>query len=178
MCTWLQPNDTAIHRSHRVDAPPCQWCGTPSPRPAGAAPPTPQEAQGGGASRVEVYQCTACRRQTRFPRFNDPGTLLHTRRGRCGEWANCFTLCCRAAGLVARYCLDTTDHVCGPVAAASVLHCSYCTCDRRCGPSTGRMGRVAGCTWTHVKASLTDRCCTNRAGACMRHAWSFSRPWQ
>ena len=52
-----------------------------------------------------------CNGYTRFVRYNDPGKLLQTRTGRCGEWANCFTLCCRAMGYDARYVYDVTDHV-------------------------------------------------------------------
>ncbi|KAL6585138.1 Peptide-N(4)-(N-acetyl-beta-glucosaminyl)asparagine amidase [Orobanche minor] len=58
-----------------------------------------------GASRIELY------RITRFPRYNDPMKLLETRNGRCGEWANCFTLYCRAFGFESRLILDFTDHV-------------------------------------------------------------------
>ncbi|KAJ8599755.1 hypothetical protein CTAYLR_003394 [Chrysophaeum taylorii] len=66
----------------------------------------------GKASRVEVYACALCgSKETRFPRFNDAVTLLSSRRGRCGEFANCFTLCCVALGFRARYVLDVTDHV-------------------------------------------------------------------
>ncbi|XP_039758974.1 peptide-N(4)-(N-acetyl-beta-glucosaminyl)asparagine amidase isoform X2 [Pararge aegeria] len=61
--------------------------------------------------RVEVYKCVECATVCKFPRYNDVRTLLHTRCGRCGEWANCFTLLCRALGYDTRYVYDTTDHV-------------------------------------------------------------------
>ena len=66
-----------------------------------------------GAGRVELYTCKTCNvKDIRFPRYHSkPETLLTTRKGRCGEWANCFVLCCRALGLDTRHVLDWTDHV-------------------------------------------------------------------
>lgn len=87
------------------------------------------------ASRVEEYRCEGCGRTIRFPRFNHPGHLLRVRKGRCGEWANCFTLCCRALGYDARYVLDWTDHVWTEVFSDNQkrwLHCDPCenVCDK------------------------------------------------
>ncbi|XP_052872471.1 peptide-N(4)-(N-acetyl-beta-glucosaminyl)asparagine amidase [Anopheles cruzii] len=59
--------------------------------------------------RVEVYRC--CGQLRHFHRYNDVEKLLHTRRGRCGEWANCFTFLCRCLGYDARYVFSTGDHV-------------------------------------------------------------------
>ncbi len=77
-----------------VDAPPCSHCGSKHMAPISTAGPTPDEAEG-LASHTELYCCTLCHAVTRFPRYNDACTLLNTRCGRCGEWANCFGLCCR-----------------------------------------------------------------------------------
>ena len=91
-----------------VDRPACEASGGPT-EPIGMAAPSPQE-RAGGASRVELYRGSTGH-VTRFPRYNDPSVLLRTRRGRCGEWANAFTLICRAVGFDARWVVDVTDHV-------------------------------------------------------------------
>ncbi|VFQ66296.1 unnamed protein product [Cuscuta campestris] len=92
-----------------VNAPPCDRCGNET-RNESMGTPYPSELQY-GASRVELYRCHSCSNVTRFPRYNDPVKLLETRKGRCGEWANCFTLYCRAFGYEARLIMDFTDHV-------------------------------------------------------------------
>ncbi|CAN0146805.1 unnamed protein product, partial [Discosporangium mesarthrocarpum] len=96
-----------------VNKPACSSCGATGPvmEIKGTTQPSPAEREEGGASRVEIYACRTCRAETRFPRYNNPGMLLKTRQGRCGEWANCFTLVCRAVNLEARHVVDWTDHV-------------------------------------------------------------------
>ena len=91
-----------------VDRPACEETGQPTES-AGMGAPTTEE-RAGGAGRVELYRGPTGH-ITRFPRFNDPSVLLRTRRGRCGEWANCFGLVLRACGFESRWVLDVTDHV-------------------------------------------------------------------
>ncbi|KAJ0982984.1 hypothetical protein J5N97_011239 [Dioscorea zingiberensis] len=83
-----------------VNSPPCNNCGSGTSN-IGMGSPLPSETEYGGF-RVELYRCDNCLNITRFPRYNDPLKLLETRRGRCGEWANCFTLYCRAFGYESR----------------------------------------------------------------------------
>lgn len=89
-----------------VDQPPCDNCGNATQFVKSTTMRTETE-----TCRVELYECPSCGCNTEFPRYNSPRTLLRTRRGRCGEWANCFTLLCRALGYDTRYVYDTTDHV-------------------------------------------------------------------
>ncbi|KAL7605184.1 hypothetical protein Lser_V15G19351 [Lactuca serriola] len=92
-----------------VNSPPCENCGNETINQGMGAPNSSETAY--GASRVELYRCRSCSRITRFPRYNDPIKLLETKKGRCGEWANCFSLYCRSFGYETRLILDFTDHV-------------------------------------------------------------------
>lgn len=116
-----------------VDSMPCTFCGG-TTKNTGSVLPT-EDDQRWGAGRVEAHTCNSCYRVTRFPRYTNAEKLLETRRGRCGEWADCFTLCCRSLGFEARFIMDWTDHVWTEVYSMSQsrwLHCDPCEniCDK------------------------------------------------
>ncbi|EFC46984.1 peptide N-glycanase [Naegleria gruberi] len=108
-----------------VNNPPCDHCQATNTNGMGGVAPNASEQQN-LAGIVELYSCPNCRQTTRFPRYNYVGKLLETRRGRCGEWAQCFTLMASAMGYEARYVLDWTDHVWTEVYLDGWCHADSC----------------------------------------------------
>ncbi|KAH8253758.1 hypothetical protein KR032_006792 [Drosophila birchii] len=62
-----------------------------------------------GDVRVEIIVC--CGQESKFYRYNDISQLLVSRKGRCGEYANCFTFMCRCLDYDARIVHSHFDHV-------------------------------------------------------------------
>lgn len=109
-----------------VDAPQCDYCmGATSL--VEVVEPSNEDAQRYKCSRTEMYMCQVCRNMTSFPRYNDPAKLIETRKGRCGEFSNCFGLCCRAMQFRVRIVNDFKDHVWNEVEVDGIwLHVDPC----------------------------------------------------
>uniref|UniRef100_A0A0K6S5Q1 Uncharacterized protein n=1 Tax=Chromera velia CCMP2878 TaxID=1169474 RepID=A0A0K6S5Q1_9ALVE len=79
LCEWFKKDFFSW-----VNTLPCQLCGAKQTKNIGIVGPITEEEREGWASRVEQHKCTKCETITRFPRFQNPATLLRSRRGRCG----------------------------------------------------------------------------------------------
>eukprot|EP00931_Biecheleriopsis_adriatica_P068133 TRINITY_DN42160_c0_g1_i1.p1 TRINITY_DN42160_c0_g1~~TRINITY_DN42160_c0_g1_i1.p1 ORF type:complete len:611 (-),score=80.37 TRINITY_DN42160_c0_g1_i1:45-1829(-) len=109
-----------------TDSPYCEKCAMKATKNEGMVDPSEEELCF-GAQRVESWRCTNCDTLFRFPRYNDPARLLESRHGRCGEWANCFTLIASALGFRTRLVVDWTDHVWAEVwTNGRWQHCDPC----------------------------------------------------
>ncbi|XP_037949021.1 peptide-N(4)-(N-acetyl-beta-glucosaminyl)asparagine amidase-like [Teleopsis dalmanni] len=90
---------------------PCKVCGSEESK--------LRRTQTEGDVRVEVGIC--CGQETKFYRYNDISQLLVSRKGRCGEYANCFTFLCRCLDYDARIVHSFFDHVWTEVYSESQL---------------------------------------------------------
>jgi hypothetical protein len=110
---WFKRDFFSWHHRPKCTNPGCNIEGEPPSQveSLGVGPPSEEERSQGWAGRTEISRCLKCGTQLRFPRINNPAMLLKTRSGRCGEFANCFCLICRAVGLDARWVMDFSDHV-------------------------------------------------------------------
>lgn len=96
-----------------LNSPSCR-CGSSEVVQIGLKPPDPAN-NPDRISIIEIYQCKKCNQYVGFSRINNPAALLDTRKGRCGEWVNCFLLILTA--LIGegkdriRYVWNNEDHV-------------------------------------------------------------------
>lgn len=94
-----------------VNQPMCPVCKTDAEVSATGSkgPPLPNPDE---ISVIELFQCGKCKLRVEFPRINNPEKLLETRKGRCGEWVNCFILILKSlVPCQVRYIWNAEDHV-------------------------------------------------------------------
>lgn len=97
-----------------VNKPECPNCKSDSDNIVSKGAAGPPQENPDGISVIEKYRCTKCNIDVDFPRINNPVSLLTTRRGRCGEWVNCFMLILQAvlgSDAKIRYVWNHEDHV-------------------------------------------------------------------